>query len=207
MSSETISVSKRSDVGSNASKRLRSKGQVPAILYGHGEQNVNLTVQADTIRSVINHGTKLLSLTGDITDMAVLRQVQWDTYGIDVLHVDFHRVSASEAVEVTLPVKLHGEAPGIGEGGQLVFQTHELTIECPAALIPDHIEVSIAGLHLGQSIHAGEVKLPEGSTMVTGHSVIVVQCVKHAVDADDAEAAGVAEPELIRKEKPAKETD
>ena len=111
MSSETITVSKRDLVGSNAVKRLRAQGQVPAILYGHGEANINLSVSADAIQGVIKHGTKLLALVGDVADMAILRQVQWDTYGVDVLHVDLHRVSASETVEVTLPVRLHGERP------------------------------------------------------------------------------------------------
>ncbi|MBX3423818.1 MAG: 50S ribosomal protein L25 [Pirellulaceae bacterium] len=201
MSSETITVAKRTAIGSNASKRLRAQGQVPAILYGHGEENVNLSVRADALQGVIKHGTKLLTLTGDIADMAVLRQVQWDTYGTSVVHVDLHRVSATEAVEVTLPVHLHGEAPGIGEGGQLVFQTHELTIRCPAANIPEFITVSVSGLHLGKSIHAGEVTLPEGASMVTGSSRVVVQIVKPSENADDLAAAGAVEPELIRKEK------
>jgi large subunit ribosomal protein L25 len=201
MSSETISVTKRTAVGSNASKRLRAKGQVPAILYGHGEANINLCVKADDIQNIIKHGTKLLSLTGEISDMAVLREVQWDTFGSEVLHVDFNRVSASESVEVTLPVHLHGEAPGIGQGGQLAFVTHELTIKCPATMIPEFITVNVSQLNLGQSIHANEVKLFEGASMVTYGGQVVVQVTQPKLKAEDEDAA-VAEPELIRKEKP-----
>jgi large subunit ribosomal protein L25 len=198
--SETIEVKKREAVGSRAVQKLRSQGLVPAVLYGHGEENVNLAVRKDALGLVIRHGTKLLSLTGDITDTALLREVQWDTFGVDILHVDFNRVSQSEAVEVTLAVELHGEAPGTSEGGQLNFVTHELTIKCPAASIPEHLTVSIGGLHLGNSIHANEVKLPQGATMVTPGSVVVVQVAKPHAASDEAETTG-AEPELIRKPK------
>lgn len=201
MSSETIVVTKRTAVGSNASKRLRATGQIPAILYGHGEENVNLSVRADALQNIIKHGTKLLSLTGDVIDTAILREVQWDSFGIDIVHIDLNRVSASEAVEVTLPVHLQGEAPGIGEGGQLSFVTHELTIKCPASSIPEFIAVNISKLHLGQSIHANEVSLPDGASMVTYGGQVVVQVSRPAQAADDAEAAAT-EPELIRKEKP-----
>jgi len=207
MSSETIAVTKRDSVGTNASKRLRATGQVPAILYGHGQENINLSIRADALGNIIKHGTKLLSLTGDVTDTAVLRQVQWDTYSSDVLHVDLFRVSATESVEVTLPIHLHGEAPGVSEGGQLVFQTHELTILCPASSIPEYLVVGLGGLHLGQSVHANEVRLPEGASLVSSGSPIVVQVVKTVDVTDEQLAANAAEPELIRKEKSKDEVD
>ncbi len=104
---------------------------------------------------------------------------------------------------MTLPVELHGEAPGLAEGGQLRFQTHLMSIRCPAGLIPEHIVVEVGGLHLGQSIHAGEVKLPEGATTVTPASIVIVQIVSPTATSDDVATASATEPELIRKEKPA----
>ncbi len=179
--SETLEVKKRELVGKRRLKQLRSQGLVPAVLYGHGEENVNLCVKKDALGLVIRHGSKILSLTGDINDTALLREVQWDTFGVEVLHIDLNRVSQSEAVQVVLPVELHGEAPGSSEGGQVNFVTHELTIMCPAASVPEHLVVNINGLHLGQSIHANEVALPEGAKMVTAAAVVVVQCVKPQV--------------------------
>lgn len=204
MSTETIEVKLRDQLGSLASRKLRQQGLVPVNLYGHGESNVNLTVAADALNNIIKHGTKVLTLTGGVSDTAILREVQWDTFGVDILHADLTRVSQAEAVEVTLSVELHGEAPGIGEGGQLVFNTHELTIRCEAKNIPEHIHVNIGGLHLGQAIHAGEVSLPTGATMVTPAHAVVVQVAKPAGSADDG-ASGGGEPELIRKEKSADE--
>ena len=201
MSSETLEVKKREGLGTLASNRLRQTGYIPANLYGHGEPNVNLAVRADAINTIIHHGTKLLSLTGDINDTALLREVQWDAFGIDVLHVDLTRVSQTELVEVTLPVELHGEAPGSSEGGQLSVVAHELTIRCPASDIPDHLHVSVTGLHLGQAIHASDVKLPDGAEMLTPGHEVVVHVVKPAGMVDDADSGLSVEPELIRKEK------
>ena len=197
---ETIEVKSREAVGTSRVRKLRATGLVPAILYGHGQENVNLAIAKDAVNTVVRHGTKMLALTGDIQDTALLREVQWDSFGIEILHVDLARVSKDEAVEITLPVELHGEAPGISEGGQLKFTTHELTIRCPAGSIPEHLVVSISSLHLGQSVHANEVKLPEGASMITPSSVVVVQIAQPTAAADE-DAATASEPELIRKEK------
>ncbi|MEM7477570.1 MAG: 50S ribosomal protein L25 [Planctomycetota bacterium] len=174
MSTETVEVKKREGTGSLASKKLRRTGQIPAILYGHGEENVNLSVSGDAIQRVIEHGVKLLTLTGDVNETAFLRDVQWDAFGIDVLHIDLNRVSATEAVDVTLPIELHGEAPGIGEGGKLSFPVKELIISCPAGSIPENLQVNISELHMGESIQAGDVKLPDGATVVTNATEVVV---------------------------------
>lgn len=197
---ETIEVQTRQAVGTSKVQKLRATGMIPAILYGHGEANVNLAVAKDAVNSVIRRGSKMLALTGAIQDTALLREVQWDAFGIEILHIDLARVSRDEAVEITLLVELHGEAPGLSEGGQLKFTAHELTIRCPAGSIPEHLLVSVSNLHLGQSIHANEVKLPEGASMITPASVVVVQIVQ-PTDTGDDEAAASAEPELIRKEK------
>ncbi|MEM7558299.1 MAG: 50S ribosomal protein L25 [Planctomycetota bacterium] len=174
MSTETIQVSKREGTGTLASKKLRQTGNIPAILYGHGEENVNLSVSAEAIHRAIENGVKLLTLAGDVTETALLRDVQWDAFGIDILHIDLFRVSADEAVEVTLPVELHGEAPGIGEGGKLSFPVHEVIISCPAGSIPEGLQINISELHMGQSIQAKDIKLPEGATVVTNPTEVVV---------------------------------
>ncbi len=201
MSSETLEVKKRDAVGTAASNRLRQQGFVPANLYGHGEKNLSLAVRSDALNSILLHGTKLLSLTGDVADTALLKEVQWDAFGVEVLHVDLTRVSQTEQVEVTLPVELHGEAPGTNEGGQLSFVTHELTIRCPASSIPDHLHVNVGGLHIGEAILASEVALPAGAEMVSQASEVVVQVVKPVSTDEEAEDGLSVEPELIRKEK------
>ncbi|MFN3190607.1 MAG: 50S ribosomal protein L25 [Aureliella sp.] len=204
MSTETIEVQKREATGSLSSRKLRQTGQVPAILYGHGEDNVNLSVSADSIGKVIQHGSKILALTGAVSETALLKEVQWDAFGIDVLHVDFTRVSQSEAVEVTLPVELKGEAPGIAQGGKFSFALHELTISCPANAVPENLVVDISALKMGQSISAGDVTLPEGSAVVTNPTDVVVQVtipssMRGKPIEEESEAEAATEPEVIAK--------
>jgi len=196
---ETIEVVKREAQGSWNVGKLRATGFVPAILYGHGEENVCLSIKKEAVAALIKHGSKLVSLTGSIKDTALVREVQWDTFGSRVIHLDLARVSQTETVDITLPIQLHGEIASAG-GGQLRFVTHEITISCPAASIPDHLTVEVGGLQLGASIHASEVTLPAGAKVVTAGSVVIVQVVAPAGAVDDAAGAG-AEPELIRKEK------
>jgi large subunit ribosomal protein L25 len=196
---ETIEVAKRDVLGSRAMIKIREKGDIPAILYGHGQENVCLTVSLDTVNSLIKHGTKLVTLTGGVSDTALLRSVQWSSMGDQIIHVDFARVSQTEDVEVVLPIRLHGEITS----GQLRFASHEIVIRCSAMKIPEYLVCEIGSLKIGQSIHVSELKLPEGATAVTQGSVVIVQVVAAAGETAADGADAVAEPELIRKEKAA----
>ncbi len=201
---ETIEVAKRDVLGSRAMIKIREKGLIPAILYGHGQENVCLTVSLESVNNLIKHGTKLVSLSGDIVDTALLRAVQWSSMGDHVIHVDFARVSQSEDVEVTIPIHLHGEAPGaLSAAGQLRFMTHEIVIKCPASLIPEYLVCEIGALQLGQSIHVSDLVLPAGATTITPASIVIAQVAVAAGDAAAAALASQVEPELIRKDKPA----
>ncbi|MFN5275021.1 MAG: 50S ribosomal protein L25 [Planctomycetota bacterium] len=199
---ETIEVKKRDTKGSRAMIKIRESGAIPAILYGHGEENVCLSVSLDTINNLIKHGTKLVNLRGDITDTALLRAVQWSSMGDYIIHVDFARVSQTETVVVTVPVHLHGEAPGaMSAAGQLRFVSHELSVRCPASKIPEFITCEIGHLQLGQAVHVNELMLPEGVVPVTPGSIVVAQVVAAAGADVEASVPMAAEPELIRKEK------
>jgi large subunit ribosomal protein L25 len=205
---DLLTVKRRNETGSARMRRLRRTGQIPAILYGHGEANIPLAIPADELAAVIKHGGKLLTLRGDASDSALLRSVQWDTYGKEILHVDLLRVSATELVETTVAIELRGTAVGTMEGGVIQFITHEIDIECPAGAIPEKIQVNINDLRLGKAIHASEVALPPGAKLLTHGDDVIVQCVAPKAQEEEAPAVpveGAAEPELIKKEKPAEE--
>ena len=193
---ETIEVTKRDAVGSWAVRKLRGQGLVPAILYGHGEENVCLAVKRETVAGLIRHGSRVVSLTGAINETALLRDVQWDTFGSDVIHLDFARVSNTERVEVTLPVHIHGEANG-GAGAQLIVVTHEVTVECPAASIPEHLSVDVSGLKRDGAIHVSDLKLPEDMVAITPANIVIVHFESPTSAEDLQPAGGPAEPELI----------
>jgi large subunit ribosomal protein L25 len=199
--SEVLNVTRREQLGTAHNRRLRRTGKVPAILYGHGEQNVSLAVSGAELLQAVRHGGKLVNLQGDVSESALIRAVQWDTFGKEVIHVDLMRVSETETVETTVAVELKGSAVGLNEGGIIQFILHELDIECPAAKIPERILVNVNDLHLGKAIHAGEVALPEGAKLLSDESLVVVQCLAPHDEAEEAAPGAVAEPELIRKEK------
>lgn len=196
--SDILNVSTRTTVGRRDSKRLRKQGWVPAVLYGHGESNVNLAIAASELHHALRHGAHLVEIKGAANESALIRDVQWDVYGQNVLHIDLMRVSKSEAVEVSVSVELRGTAPGTREGGIVEHLLHELRISCPAASIPDSFAVSINDLHLGGSITAGQIKLPEGAKLLVEADQVVVTCSAPRVVSEEVAVGELsAEPEVI----------
>lgn len=204
---EQLKVKRREKLGGGNNRRLRRTGNVPAVLYGHGEACIPLAVESTAIMNVIRHGHKLVRLEGDVSEGAFIKAVQWDVYGKGVIHIDLLRVSDTEKVRTTVSIELKGTAAGLSEGGIVEFVLHELEIECPAAAVPEKLVVNVSDLHLNKAIHAGEVRLPEGATILDDPDLVVVHCITpHMSDDADTDAgaeAGGVEPELIRKEKSA----
>lgn len=198
---EELSVAIRQDQGKKRNRRLRESGRVPAILYGHGEKNVCLSVPADELDALVHHGARMVQLTGELNESAFVRSLQWDTWGTAILHVDFTRISAGEKVELEVPIELRGEAPGVKEGGVIEHLLHQVAIECPAGSIPERLEVSINELGLGQSIVAGDLVLPEGASLVHGADEVVVQCSEPVEVSEESAEAAPGEPEVIGAKK------
>src|SRR5262249_29782339 len=141
---EALNVSLRETRGKRHARRMRDKGTIPAILYGHGEANHSLTLSADEMKSVVRHGGRVVELRGAVNEKAFIRALQWDTYGTHVMHVDFTRVSEHERVEVKVTVELRGQSPGAKDGGVVEHFVHEIEIECEALSIPEKLEINIS---------------------------------------------------------------
>jgi large subunit ribosomal protein L25 len=195
---DVLHVTKRNQLGSAACRRIRRSGSIPAVLYGHGLENVNLSIPEGEVTAAIRHGSRLVEIQGDVSDSALLRDVQWDAMGLEVVHLDLARVSAEEAVEVEVTVDLRGEAPGTKEGGIVEHVTHRLSIRCPAGAIPEHLEVNINNLQLGQSVLASQVALPASAELLSEPELVVVHCVQPVIRAEvEAVPTEAAEPEVI----------
>ena len=110
---DLIRVEQRQRLGKRNNVRLRRSGRLPAVLYGHGEEAVSLTLAADQLEASLRHGAKVVDLDGDASGKALLQDVQWDTFFQEVLHVDLLRVRAGEKVKIDVPIELRGEAPGV----------------------------------------------------------------------------------------------
>ena len=207
---ETLQAEARSSRGKRDAKRLRAAGKVPAVLYGHGEKTVSLAIPAEQLTAAVRHGSRVVDLKGAVSDSALVRELQYDTFGLEILHVDFARVSADERVHVKVPLEVRGQAAGLKEGGIIEHLIHEIEIECPVAAIPDKVIINVAALKLDESMTVGQATLPEGAKIVSGMDEIAVQCLKPLETEEEAAAAPGAEgaePELIRKEKPAEEEE
>ena len=157
---EQLKVLSRDTRGKHNSRRLRRSGGIPAVLYGHGLEPVTLTVPAESLGLAMRHGSRLVDLTGAVSESAFIRELQWDTWGTHVVHVDFTRISADELVHVELIIELRGEAPGVKEGGVIEQLVHQVEVECPAGNIPDKLHVNINHLKLNESILLGAFELP-----------------------------------------------
>jgi large subunit ribosomal protein L25 len=196
---QVLPVESRNVQGKRRNRRLRESGRIPAVLYGHGLENVSLAVPAEELTAVIRHGSRMVSLSGAVNESAFIRDLQWDTWGTHILHVDFTRISEHEIVEVRVTIELRGEAPGVREGGVINQHIHEVEIACPASVIPEKLAVNINHLKLNESISLAGLALPQGAKLLADDlEAIVVECVVPVETPEEGEGEGaVAEPEII----------
>jgi large subunit ribosomal protein L25 len=202
---ELLHVEKRKSFGKRNNERLRRAGRLPAVLYGHGEDSVSLTLAADEFEASIRHGAKVVDLDGDASGKALLQDVQWDTFAQHVLHVDLLRVRAGEKVKIDVPVELRGEAAGLLEGGIIEQVIHSIEIEVALDVIPDKLHLNIKNLKVGDHLTAKDIiDLPPGATILSDEDEMIVHCVKRAEEEEEAapaEEGAAAEPEVIGKGK------
>ena len=209
---QTLVVEKRTKTGTSECRRLRKKGFVPGNLYGHGQNPVMFSVRAGVLSTLVQSGTRVLDLklNGD-TEKTMLRELQWDTFGIKILHVDLLRIDAQERVTVEVPVELKGVSPGVTDGGLLDHHTHSLSLECPAFQLPDSIPVRIGSLEIGDAIHVSDLDFPEGFEIHNPPETVVVQVLaarEEEEEEDEGADLAPAEPEVIgRKEEKEEESE
>jgi large subunit ribosomal protein L25 len=172
-------------------------------VYGHKQENVQVAVPADELdRAVRVQHVRVLDLEiGGKTETVLIREVQWDYLGKQMIHVDFERKDRAELVRVTVPVELRN-APKQTGGGVLDQPLHTLHVECPLGNIPEAVRIDITNLTLGQPIHVRELVLPQGVKVLDPAEAVVVQLKLPGVEV--VAAAPVepgAGPEVIKPEK------
>lgn len=210
--SPLLNAQTRERLGSRYAQRERAKGKLPAIVYGHGRDPLPITLDAHAALSYIHKGEKVFRLdfpgnkAADEMQMVLLKDLQFDYLGTNIVHCDFARVDLNERVHTKVHVKLVGEAIGLKTAGSLLMHpTAELDIECRVVDLPDEIEVDINALELGQSISAGQVKLPKDDMKLITDEHAIVAMVSVAGSGKSGEEATVdaaAAPEVITAKKP-----
>ncbi|HEX4069552.1 MAG TPA: 50S ribosomal protein L25 [Planctomycetaceae bacterium] len=204
-----LAAAKRTQRGSTACRRMRREGRIPGVVYGHQQDPISFEVTWESLAPVLKAGTRVVDLDVDgHVEKAMFRDIQWDTFGMAVRHIDLLRIDPNERVEVQVPVVLKGIAAGVLSGGILDHHLHNVTLECLAIQIPDGIPVKIAELQIGQAIHVSELELPPNTVVKNEPETVVVQ-VKQALETEEPSAegaeAGPAQPEIVGRK--VKETD
>jgi len=195
----------RSVQGSSASRRLRRAGRVPAIVYGGTTQPLNIELDHNEIYHALRkeefHASILnMVLDGQASDTVLLRAAQWHPYKPQVLHVDFQRVDSTHAITTKVPLHfLNGEiSPAVKRSGALISHVlNEVEVSCLPAYLPQHIEVDLANLEAGVSVHLADITPPNGVTFVTHggdtNPVVAVAQSKRGGGSQEDEAADEAQ--------------
>ncbi|QGQ20156.1 50S ribosomal protein L25/general stress protein Ctc [Cellulomonas sp. JZ18] len=190
MSDVKLAATARTEFGKGAARRLRRAHQIPAVLYGHGTQPVHVALPGHDTMLALKHTNALfeIDLDGETT-LAIVKDVQRDVVRQVIEHVDLLVVRRGEMVSVDVPVVVTGEsAPGTIH----VVETQTLSLEADATKLPSSVEVTIDGLAAGSSVTAGQVVLPEGSTLMSDAEQVVVAISEPQATADDLAADAAA---------------
>ena len=194
--SEKITAETRSEFGKGAARRIRRENKIPAVVYGHGNDPIHITLPGHATMMAIKHGGVNALLELDIegtVQLALTKQVQVDPIKRHLEHIDFVAVVKGEKVTVEVPVHLNGEA---ARETLVVTETSTIQLEAEATHIPEYIEVDIEGLAAGTQIHASDLTLPSGSVLLLDPETLIVNITEmqsqEALDAELEEAEAEA---------------
>jgi large subunit ribosomal protein L25 len=194
----------REHTGRKAVQKMRRQGEIPAIVYGHKQEPVAVALDAHDFVEGLHHGHRLMDIQiGKKKEKIIVKELQYDHLGKNVIHADLMRVDITESIRVTVPLELKGTAAGTHEGGIVEAHVDHLEIECKATDIPEKIVVSVKDMHVGSALHAGEVELPSGVKLVTSAEMLLVTChtVAAAKTTEQVEEEVPAAPEVIGEKK------
>jgi len=200
----------REKTGSKFAAKLRKLGQIPAIVYGHKQEAVAISLDARSFVEQLHHGHRLMDVqVGKKKEKIIIKDLQYDHLGKDIIHVDLMRVDVTETIRVNVPVELKGIAYGAHEGAIIEKRANHLEVECKATDIPESIVVSVKDMNIGDVVHARDVALPEGVKLVSPPETLVAACsiVAAAKTTEEIEAEAPAAPEVITEVKQPEEAE
>ncbi len=197
-----LKAQKRPEAGTRKARALRRQGLIPGVIYGHGQKTQPISMSEHDVEAAVFHGGRLLEIELDgKKENVLIKEVQYDTFGQEVIHVDLARVRLDERVEVTVPIVLRGTPAGISEGGMLQQAANEVTLECLVSEIPEEITVQVTDLNVGEAQYMRDLPLSEGAKLLSDKdamvcSVIVIAEEEAPPEVEEGEEV-TAEPEII----------
>ncbi|MYD60191.1 MAG: 50S ribosomal protein L25 [Gemmatimonadetes bacterium] len=157
----SLNVDVRTEAGKKVAKKLRFRGQLPAVVYGEGAESVACSVDQRRLTDLLKaHGRNaIISLSaGDTSQSTIIKDIQYHPVRDEILHVDFHRIDLTRKIVVEVPLHATGSAVGVRIGeGILEQMLHDLEVECLPTEIPDHIEIDVSDLDIGDSLHVSDI--------------------------------------------------
>jgi large subunit ribosomal protein L25 len=190
----------RESTGSKHAAKVRAGGRIPAVVYGHKQEAAAISLDAHNFIEGLHHGHRLIDVqVGRKKETTLIKDVQYDYLGRDIIHVDLMRVNVTETIKVGVPIELKGTAQGTHEGGIIEEHVDRLEVECMVSDIPEKIVVSVVDISVGDALHAGDVELPEGVKLASPPEMLILTChlVAAAKTAEQAEEEAPTAPEVI----------
>lgn len=205
MSEITLNAEIRNPNGRSAANQLRRAGMVPGVYYHRNEENIAIHVKALDMRPLVyTADTHIvnLQLSDGTARKCVIRDIQFDPVTDKIAHFDLMGLELTEKIRMEVPVVLRGAAPGVRDGGVLNHILHKLDVECLASDLPEHIEIDINAMHIGDIITLGS--LAQANLHIYGDPDTAVVSVTHSRGAQEtpaAEGERPTEPEVIGRGK------
>ncbi|MFA6714515.1 MAG: 50S ribosomal protein L25 [Victivallaceae bacterium] len=187
-----LAVEPRSEMGTAAVRRLRKTGKIPAVIYSRGADTKPLLVDAGEWEALSKHDFNLLTLRqGRKKTAAVVKEVQENFLKSQVTHIDFQEVKMDEKITASIPVRpAHGDVAGVAKGGIMEQSIHEIEVSCLPGDLPEHFDVDITALEIGESLHISEIVMPENVELVSDPELVVFHIAKPISEAEAAAAEG-----------------
>ncbi|MGR3175836.1 MAG: 50S ribosomal protein L25 [Candidatus Scalindua sp.] len=208
METQQLQVKIKKDTGTLKARKNRKSGLIPAILYGHKQESMMFLLNEKEFSTALDTEAKMVNLKWDSSEeIALIKDIQFDTFGRKILHVDFVRIALTEKVTTHIPVVLYGTSPGVKEGGILDHALKEVEIECLPTEIPKNIRINISELAIGNTIHISDLELPANAKVLGNSDAIVVSVHFATEEKGTPEEEISSEPEIISGRKLEKEEE
>jgi large subunit ribosomal protein L25 len=198
----------RENTGSKHAANVRKQGRIPAVVYGHKEEPIAVSLDAHNLIEGLHHGHRLMDVKiGKKTQKMLVKDLQYDWMGRDIIHVDLMRVDVTEKIKVTVPIELKGTAQGTHEGGIIEEHADRVEVECMVTDIPESLVVSVKEVGVGDALHASDIELPSNVKLSSRPDTLLVTCslVAAAKSTEELEEEAPVAPEVIGEEKEAGE--
>jgi large subunit ribosomal protein L25 len=218
-----LEATKRETIGKNEARRTRAAGRVPAVLYGDDAGSkgskgsaISISVEPRALLKILHSESGAntlisLKLAGAGDTRVLVKEYQLDPLTHELLHADFHRIAMDRVLQVTVPITIKGEAPGVKQqGGILEYVHRHIEVECLPANIPESIEINVGDLMLHQGVRVRDIPVNEKWKPLSDADMMIVHVIMPKAEevaapaAEGAVAAAPAvpaEPEVIKKGK------